>query len=269
MTLEDLQKYLKINPEFFESVKSEKLNLDKEEINYFISGLTSKNYEKFYQEAKAKLVNDLDGKKILKLMLLCACASHDLYKEKAIEDSVFVDTMLAFTRFINEHKASYGHYGFDRDFWTGRQLSLSLFRLGTLEYELTCDENKKACISIHIPSDAVLSKQEIETSIKYSKEFMKKYYPSYKNVAYYCDSWLLSPLLFSEKLLDKNSNIYIFQSYFKLINTYESNDYKEWVFKNRDLIAIENFECKTTLQYNLKRYLLKGNTFINGRGILK
>lgn len=65
--------------------------------------------------------------KILCCMLKAAAISLEKYREQEIEDRVFNDTMKCFTRFVEEHKVSYGIYGFDRDFWTGRQLPSSFF----------------------------------------------------------------------------------------------------------------------------------------------
>lgn len=81
------------------------------------------------------LAPDEKGLKMLLCMLRAAVYSYEKYKIKGISDQIFSDTMKCFTRFVNEHKVSYGYYGFDRDFWTGEQLSLLLFRLGELEFE--------------------------------------------------------------------------------------------------------------------------------------
>lgn len=70
---------------------------------------------------------------------------------------------------------SFGCCGFDRDFWTGRQLSLLLFRLGELEFEIVSEDGEKAELSedekhshyllhVHIPSDADLSPERCDES---------------------------------------------------------------------------------------------------------
>ena len=81
--------------------------------------------------AKLKEVfrDDENGFKKLKLMLTAALKSRRLYESAGIGGDVFLDTMKCFSRFVREHREAYGRYGFDRDFWVGRQLSLSLFRL--------------------------------------------------------------------------------------------------------------------------------------------
>ena len=117
---------------------------------------------------------------------------------------------------------------FDRDFWVHKQLSLVIFRLGELEYEFINDS-----ISIHTPSDAVLTKSKIDKSIKMLLKFIKKYSPNYKDKLIYCDSWLLSPNL--AKYLHEESNILTFQNYFNIKKISEnygnviSIDYREGV----------------------------------------
>lgn len=117
--------------------------------------------------AKLKEVfrDDENGFKKLKLMLTAALKSRRLYESAGIGGDVFLDTMKCFSRFVREHREAYGRYGFDRDFWVGRQLSLSLFRLGVLEYEKVVQDGEKA-ISVHIPSDADLSDEKLSASFR-------------------------------------------------------------------------------------------------------
>ena len=108
----------------------------------------AENWEKARESLKKSIGEDPQGMKILCCMLKAAAISLEKYREQEIEDRVFDDTMKCFTRFVEEHKASYGIYGFDRDFWTGRQLSLQLFRLGELEYEKKGHKEGERYISI-------------------------------------------------------------------------------------------------------------------------
>lgn len=83
---------------------------------------------------------DEDGWTMLYFMLQAARRSYEKYRIRDIPDDIFTATMRCFSRFIGEYREMYGRYGFDRDFWTGRQLSLRLFRLGELEYEETVEK---------------------------------------------------------------------------------------------------------------------------------
>ncbi|WP_310604489.1 acyltransferase domain-containing protein, partial [Anaerosporobacter sp.] len=165
---------------------------------------------------KEVLGEDKNGIKILACMMRCLEKTYEQYKELGMPEQIFVDTMGCFPRFIEEHKVSYGMYGFDRDWWVARQIGMLLFRIGVLEYELTYEKGEKV-VSIHIPSDAKLSIATCRESYVESQNFINKYYPEYKECNYICDSWLLSPAL--KELLPETSNIILFQDAFEI---------KEW-----------------------------------------
>lgn len=105
---------------------------------------------------KAYLKPDDDGFGELAAQLQCALKTRETYR---FSEEIFVETMKCFTRFVTEHLESYGRYGFDRGFWTVRQLSGVLFRIGELEYEIRED-----AIHLHIPSDAVLEPERLRRS---------------------------------------------------------------------------------------------------------
>lgn len=217
---------------------------------------------------KALLPED-GGFSILLCMLEAAGITYAEYKNEGIPEKIYIDTMKCFTRFIKEHKESYGEYGFDRDFWTWRQLSLRLFRIGELEYEkCLIGEDKEKFISMHIPSDAVISRENCLESYKMSKEFFKRFYPDFENVPNKCSSWLLSPEL--KELLPENSRILQFQQLFEIENTVNkgANNFLEWVYKRKD-IPIDQLPEQTTLQRNMKKYLLAGGLISEGEGIFK
>lgn len=218
--------------------------------------------------AKLKEVfrDDENGFKKLKLMLTAALKSRRLYESAGIGGDVFLDTMKCFSRFVREHREAYGRYGFDRDFWVGRQLSLCLFRLGVLEYETVVQDGEKA-ISVHIPSDADLSDEKLSASFELAKKFFRAHFPEYAEGKTFCYSWLLSPAL--EKLLPETSKILGFQRRFDVLYVNEDEDgYKQWVFKTIDLPP-ERFPENTTLQRNMKAYVLAGGKIGEAFGILR
>ena len=221
--------------------------------------------KKAREELKEILSPDEKNLKMLSCMLYCALQEYDLYQKKGIPQKVFVDTMKCFTRFIEECKEITGEYAFDREWWTVRQISGHLFRIGSLEYEMR-EWNRKDVISIHIPSDADFSIQNCKDSIAQAKEFFKKYFVVFSKVKYICNSWLLSPELSS--LLSEESNILKFQKLFNIyLVSYDNDEYIQWVFKKRNCELTELPE-KTLLQKNMKKLLLSGETIGTGCGVL-
>lgn len=209
-------------------------------------------YDGAYNELKELLKADDDGFAMLQIMLKSAEISRRKYRERGVSEEIFLDTMGCFSRFVREYKECFGHYGFDRGFWTGRQLSLSLFRLGTLEFETNG--------AVHIPSDADLSEKALDESFAKAREF----FPS---VRFCCDSWLLSPVL--GELLPPDSRINRFRERFEIQTVDENNDgYKFWVFKNANMRA-EDFPENTSLQRAIKRHVLAGGKIGEAFGFLK
>lgn len=230
-------------------------------------------WEAARESLKQKLGADRDGIGMLACMLHSMEYSHAYYIEEKIPEQIFVDTMKCFTRFVGEHFVSYGRYGFDRDFWTGRQLSGVLFRIGELEYELTQKEipvtgdemMQENVISIHIPSDAVLTEENCRKSFDGADLFFREHFPQRAGDKYICNSWLLSPAL--RGMLGTDSNIIRFQKLFEIVSwEQESKEFLEWVFKRRD-IGFHELPEHTSLQRKMKAYLQKGGKVGEALGV--
>lgn len=217
--------------------------------------LTFETSQEALKKLKGKLGEDPKGIKILTCMIRCLERTYAQYIKLGIPQKVFVDTMNCFPRFIEEHKSSYGTYGFDRDWWTTRQIGMKLFRIGELEYELI-DESKTKVISVHIPSNARLSILNCKDSYAESQKFFKEYYKEYKDSRYICHSWLLSPAL--KELLPPSSNIIAFQEAFEVSEwNKEDDEFIEWVYKKK-YNDYKELPEGSSLQRNMKEYLLNG-----------
>ena len=223
-------------------------------------------YERAALRLHEYLGEDENGWKILAVMLNASLFTLKKYRVRGISDEVFYQTMKCFSRFVREHKTSYGAYGFDRWLWTGRQLSLSLFRLGELEYELAYSEQGERAIAIHIPSDADLSARAVDKSLAESKTFFGRFEPKWANTPYTCSSWLLAPAL--KELLPSQSNIVNFQNRFSIVNVSIDNlEYRTWLFHGQT--QPRNFAEDTSLQRAAKAFVLGGGKIGSAFGILK
>lgn len=222
-------------------------------------------WEEGMAETEAALAPDPDGFKMLTCQLNCGLACRKDYENLGFSREVYIDTMKCFSRFVNEHMVSFGRYGFDRGFWTVRQISAKLFRIGVLEYEVVVDENGRKAISIHIPSDAKLEKDLLRQSWLEAKRLLPPAFPEFADAPWGCGSWLLAPVL--QEMLPEDSRILIFRSGYKILSTYPDPGFKEWVYKRMD-IPDEDLPEDTSLQRKLKAYLLAGNAFHSGMGML-
>ncbi len=215
----------------------------------------------------------------LAIWLGAALRTHEHYRLKGIDDTVFYSTMSCFSRFVREHRESYGVYGFDRSFWTYRQIAMRLFRLGTLEYEMvdyrgpdirrvdvTLLTQGTPVLSVHIPSDARLGGANCHESYRQANAFFQKHYPEFAYPVFYTNTWLLSPSL--QHLLPADSKILNFQKDFRIIGTDAENDaYRSWVFKNPSLKPADYPE-NTSLQRQIKAFVLAGGKIGVAAGII-
>ena len=225
--------------------------------------------ETFEEAANAlheALAPDEDGWKILSVMLNEAAMSEVEYQKRGIPEKIYVDTMAAFSRFVKERFAGFGQYGFDRWWWTGRQISLRLFRIGLLEYEL-CDTDGKKEVSVHIPSGMPLTDDAVDASLKDAKTFLRTYFPEYAEAPLSCFSWLLTPVL--KELLPPTSRILRFAARFELKDVnLEDDGYKFFVFGRSD-IPPEQFAEDTSLRRAIKEYVVSGGKIGDAYGVLR
>lgn len=211
-----------------------------------------------------------NGVEELTKQLLTALHNRENGSWKNLPEEVWLDTMKCFTRFVQEHYRSLGYYGFDRFFWTTRQISARLFRIGQLEYELKEEAGAKI-ISLHIPSDARMEMALLDESLAQARQFLERYFPDWADAPIACESWLLSPAL--NALLPEGSRILAFQRAFTvdLVNP-NPNDVLEWVFRLTDAqqkeTALEDLPENTSLQRSMKAFLLSGGRVGAARGWL-
>lgn len=267
MNLEILCDGIHLQPEIREAVFKYYHSDDFRQTANVLDGLKSMETEAAARVRLKKIFKTDERQiKMLTCMLVCAAEQHAWYEQKNISDDIFFATMRCFTRFIGECKKRTGAYAFDREWWTARQISGELFRIGELEYEKLY-ENKKPAIGIHIPSDAVLTKENCDQSIADAKRFFTEHFPEFSAADYICNSWLLAPEL--EGLLPEDSRILGFQKRFVIRAVdYSEPEYIEWVFQTRSR-QVEDFPEGSTLQRNMKRYLLNGGKIGNGMGVLR
>ena len=227
--------------------------------------LTPATWDDALGRLKALIGEDPLGIKILTFMLICCGETWCSYQSLGISGDIYIETLKCFTRFINEHQESYGTFGFDRDFWTMRQLAARLFRLGTLEFELTEDGEGKA-VHVHIPSDADLTPEARHSSYDMARDFIARFFPAYEGAPFLCTSWLLSPAL--KECLPEGSRIRSFQDEYEVTDVFpEPDSFLTWVYKRPD-IPFPDLPEDTSLQRNLKKYLLAGGKVREGEGRL-
>lgn len=204
---------------------------------------------------------------LLAVHLLCAVHIYEVYQEKGISDQIYYDTMGAFTRFCQECYDINGCWYYDRAFWTYRQVSMQLFRIGILEYEFI-ELDGESMITVHIPSDVVFSEENLQHTFRTAKEFFAVFYPECSGQSICCRSWLMAPKL--RELLPDTSGIIRFQNCFTNIKeTPQKDACLYWLFHAGTDTKICDYPEDTSLQRKVKAMMLNGDHLGAGFGVLK
>lgn len=217
-----------------------------------------------YQTCKALCQPGERGLDLLSQMLRAARITYANYQRQGIGEEVFIPTMKCFSRFVGEHRASFGTWGFDRGWWAYRQLSMTLFRTGELEYEFRPGEQ---AVHLHVPSDAKLLLPLCAASLAQFRRFAAEHYPAWSDWPVVIHSWLLSPAL--DGLLPAGSNIRRFKGCFQITGwSRTSTEFLQWVYGRAD-IPYAQLPERTSLQRAMKAHLLDGGAVGDARGILR
>lgn len=268
MELQELYDLIGLRPEVIRRIRSAGEETDLVEAGPYLEAMMDrKTAAEAYRGLEALLQEDAGHMKMLYCQLECARRVFERYRQKGISETVYADTMRCFTRFLEECGKKNGHMFFDRGWWTYRQISMGLFRIGTLEYEFEEYEEEEV-IAVHIPSDADLSEKAVDLSLKAAGDFFRTYYPEYRYDRYTCDSWLMSPVL--KQVLPEQSNIVCFQERFVITQEDpESKEYIEWLFQVPADTAYLDLPAETSLQKRVRALLLEGGKVGSAYGILE
>lgn len=222
-----------------------------------------------YEALKGVLGTDEGNIKMLLCQLECARRDEARYAQRGISREVFVDTMKCFTRFIRECGEKHnGKLFFDRGYWSYRQVAMTLFRVGALEYEFRSMHTGEPALTIHIPSDADFSPASIDASLAAAKKMFVASFPEYRGTRIICDSWLLSPTL--RTLLPETSNIVAFQDRFEIVSVNDTrNACLNWIFKVEGDVDFATLPENTSLQRRAKAHLLAGGVIGSAYGVMK
>lgn len=233
------------------------------------------------QQALAAQLAPIEGDTgLAQLAVHLAAAGHTRrrYRMAGVDETVFVETMGCFARFLAEAHAGTGRWIFDRAFWTWRQLSCRLFRLGALEFEYrTADDTPppglktgEALLAVHIPSDARLTDEALSASYGQMRRFFAEegfaFCTQGAPKAVVCGTWLLAPAL--QPLLSAGSGIRRFASDYALYAVDENDDgFYRWLFGGR--VPVQQLPERTSLQRAAKKHLSEGGKIGSARGVLK
>ena len=268
MEIKKIYELINLQPEIVKKMNECEKNVDLDELDDNLNRLiTWETAKEAYQELKMRLGEDEGNLKMLYCQLECARRTYENYQKMNISEKIFADTMKCYSRFIDECQEKNGWMFCDRAWWTYRQLSMQIFRIGDLEYQFLKHGDEDA-MAVHIPSDAIFTREAVDESLRLAGEFFATYYPDYKYTKYTCDSWLLSQEL--KKFLPEDSKILDFQRRFEILEEHKDKmEFIEWLFQRLEDTDYSELPEKTSLQRKVKESLLQGGKIGEAYGVFE
>lgn len=268
MERSDFYRLIDLPPQITEALEAAGRETDLKRLSPQLEGLLDiKTAPAAYRRLRELLLDDPDGFKMLYCHLECARRAYDGYRQRGIPDQVYTDTMRCFPRFLRESYRERGRMVFDRAWWSYRQTSMALFRLGALEYEFTSHKGVPA-LALHIPSDADFSPEAVDDSLTRARRFFQAFFPDFHCGEWICNSWLLSPAL--RPLLHPGSHILSFQDRFRIRRENpDDREFIQWLFQVPADTEYAHLPEHTSLQRGVKALLLHNGAVGCAFGVLE
>lgn len=212
----------------------------------------------------------------LRVYLQLAVRVYEKYQKLGIPDSIFFDTFRDFAIWSEECERKSGNPGIIQWTWNAWALRMGLFRIGRLQYQpssLTEDlhiENELLAagtpiLEVHIPAGEPLHQTAVQKSMAHAVEFFADVFGKKYRILH-CHSWLLAKEL--KEILPAASGIMCFQSLFHVYREdYDFRQAEERVFGSIEELP-HGYPETTSLQRNLKQYLLEGKKVGMGAGVI-
>lgn len=207
-----------------------------------------------------KPIKDKSLKSEFALMIsFFACVSDfcDDALKRGVDKEILSTTLKAVDMYINANKNRSGVAGTSSYHeWLPRYAMGKLFRIGAFQFEIHSND----IISVHIPRGTVLNVADNLINFREALEFFNKYYPEYDFKTFGTSSWLLNPHI--EEIMGRPTNITRFGDMFQRIRV---NPDEEGVYTNLFKMAkpqdLNELPEETSMQRNVKKYLMEGNVF--------
>lgn len=197
------------------------------------------------------------------------------YEEKGIPEEIYAVTETSFWRNAVTHFSKHGFYGISNKTyraWYRRNLNLTLFTLGRLQFETVtfkgpdndlCKEGD-AVISVHIPRKNDLNDEECEAAYEEARAFFRKYFGMDK-VIFTCSSWLMDP--YWDESLKPGSRIRTFQRHYRILEAHPNNKAAaNWIFPQYEENP-DNYPADTSLRRAAIAKLRAGGSLCIGVGV--
>ncbi len=207
------------------------------------------------------------------LLLKAAKSLRYMYRQKGIDDEIFINTMMDLKYKLDESKKRYDCWGTFVLTWFRKFYQFKRFGIGRLQYntdfELQQDYKQYAkkgdiIYNCHIPAAGPLTEELVMDSLKQAYRF----FGVSGNMVVACISWLLYPP--HAELFPQGSNMRKFYEMFDIVEAEECEPkWDFWrIFYCDPTEDFDSLPQETGLQRRFVSYLKAGNSMGSGTGIL-
>ena len=221
---------------------------------------------------------DDPNKYALGLITKWGAESVDLWTKKGFPEELAIATLYDLTIWSNRCFDRTGKVGLIEWRWFIVHITARIFRLGRLQFEPgilredialpdgTMILDGTPILGVHSPRGDGFTPDSIRVAFDLSKEFFPKYFGTEFTV-YTCTSWLLAPQL--ESMISPTSTIANFRTYFTIYGEHTGySQAEEYVFLEK-LEDKTKYPEDTSLQRNVKKFLLDGGEMGMGEAICR
>ncbi len=214
---------------------------------------------------------------LLPLFILAHLAEYTLAEQekRGIPHEITVSSLRDVNLWIGNYRNRHGKLGVMDFDWLLFHWRSEIFRIGRLQFRpiphKETTPSGEMDLEVHIPQGEPLNTEACLESFARAKEFFAAHYPEMKFDYFVCQSWLLSPHL--ANFLPETANTVKFMRLWTVYELLEnqSNAITSRVFRmgmKREELT-EDTPAVTSMQKNLKAYLLAGGDFRDGKGYRK
>lgn len=198
------------------------------------------------------------------------------FKKRNIPDDIILDSLNDVKVWVLNLYNCKKEIGLTETEWESCIQNAEIIKLGRLQFQPFKSDFESPehgiklgdnVLNMHIQEGPGMTPEACRESIATAREFFKKYYSDFKYTHMVCETWLLDPALIT--LVKPDSNIAHFYSMFDIVKTIPSNSALKRIYGPDSSKPTAELPEASSLQKNLKAYLLNGGKLSAGYGVLK
>lgn len=210
------------------------------------------------------------------LLIYCADETKARYEAAGYSEQFYWDSMKDLKHKMEETFELHGIWGVYCGWWLEKLIKLKCFCLGRLQFEMIQSEFHHEIaghtlnvhdpvVNMHIPSFGKMNYEDVLDAYGRAAKFFGHLFPD-GAVWFHAETWILYPQV---NALLPAGNMKRYSEDFDVVHTWidPEQDDRYRVFMMTPDAPMEQYPEKNTLQRNLKKWLLEGNTMGIGFGL--